>query len=120
MKEPREIWQSYTEAWKAESVEEKRALFETCLAPACAYTDPTVALKGWDALTEYMVALHQQIPGGHFVVDEFIAHHRCSVARWRMLAGDGTKMGDGISYGEYDESGMLVAMTGFWNQGAPS
>jgi hypothetical protein len=114
MTKTREVWERYTEAWGAESVEQKRELFETCLAPGCVYTDPTAVVKGWDALLEYMVGFHQQTPGGHFVTQEFMAHHGRSVSRWQMRGRDGTKLGDGISYAEYDDNGMLVAMTGFF------
>jgi len=110
----RDVWERYVGSWKAASTAEKRAIYPTCLAPDCVYTDPLTQTKGWDELGAYMAAFHQQIPGGHFVTEQFFAHHGRSVARWRMASGDGTPLGEGISYAEYDEQNRLVAMTGFF------
>jgi len=110
----REVWERYVKSWKAPTEDEKRALLDAALAPDCVYRDPLMVAAGKDELLAYMDAFHQQIPGGHFVTDEFMAHHGRSIAHWRMLAGDGSVQGTGTSYGEYDGHGKLVAMTGFF------
>jgi hypothetical protein len=110
----RAVWERYVGSWKIASPAEKREAFAACLAPTCIYTDPLTQARGWDELTQYMVTFHQQIPGGHFVTQEFFSHHGRSVARWKMLSGDGLQLGEGISYAEYDEQQRLVAMTGFF------
>jgi hypothetical protein len=112
--DPKTVWEHYTSAWKLTSIAEKRALFADCLAPACVYTDPLTIARGWDALLEYMVAFHAQVPGGHFVTQQFFSHHRCSVARWTMLNAEGETLDEGISYAEYDDEGRLRNMTGFF------
>lgn len=117
MSEQQEIWETYASAWKAETAEEKKARFVEALAPECVYTDPLHQAHGWDELTAYMLDFHQQVPGGHFVTRWFSAHHGRSVARWDMVAGDGTVLGEGISYGTYGNDGKLTAMTGFWDTG---
>jgi len=38
--ERRAVWERYTASRRAKTSAEKRALFETCLARACVYTDP--------------------------------------------------------------------------------
>lgn len=108
------VWETYVTAWKAETTAEKRAIFATCLAPTCVYTDPLAQAKGWDELLAYMRSFHEQVPGGHFVTEYFLAHHGRSIARWKMLNGDGQRLGEGTSYGEYDTQQRLVAMTGFF------
>lgn len=109
-----QTWETYASAWKAETVEQKRALFEKALTTDCCYTDPLTTLEGWDALAAYMIAFHEQVPGGHFVTTYFRQHHDKSVAKWNMVGQDGAVLGDGISYGEYDADGRLVRMTGFF------
>ncbi|MCH9686820.1 MAG: nuclear transport factor 2 family protein [Deltaproteobacteria bacterium] len=108
-------WEQYVSSWKAASAEAKRALFERCLSPRCVYTDPTTKADGWDALLSYMLEFHRQVPGGHFVTTYFRAHHGRSIARWNMVDGEGTVLGDGTSYGQYDEAGKLTAMVGFFD-----
>ena len=108
------VWERYVASWKVTSPAEKRQIYATCLAPACIYSDPLTQARGWDELDQYMASFHQQIPGGHFVTEQFFAHHGRSVARWKMLSGEGLPLGEGISYAEYDEQHRLVAMTGFF------
>ncbi len=108
-------WELYTSAWKVSTEAEKRALFEQSLAPECIYRDPLTVAEGWDALASYMLEFHNMIPGGHFVTREFKAHNNRSIAEWNMCAGDGTVVGVGISYGEYNSTGKLVSMAGFFD-----
>lgn len=119
--ELRAVWERYVGSWKARSAAEKHKIYATCLAPACVYTDPLTQARGWDELTQYMVSFHEQVPGAHFVTQEFFSHHGRSVARWKMLSGEGAPLGEGISYAEYDEQQRLVAMTGFFDSpGSPA
>ncbi|MEM6991818.1 MAG: nuclear transport factor 2 family protein [Myxococcota bacterium] len=112
--EHEETWERYVLAWKSTSMDTKRQACREALAADCVYTDPLMQTHGHDALLEYMAQFHRQIPGGHFVTTYFLAHHDRCVARWNMVAGDGSVLGDGISYGEFGDGGKLVAMTGFF------
>ena len=109
-----ETWELYTSSWKTETSEDKRAIFAKCLDAACVYNDPLIRTKGWDELLKYMLDFHKQIPGGHFVTKYFLAHSNKSIAKWDMKNGDSTILGEGISYGEYNNEGRLVSMTGFF------
>lgn len=108
-------WELYATAWKVKTEAEKHTLFEQSLARECIYRDPLTVAKGWDALTAYMLEFHTMIPGGHFVTREFKAHNDRSIAEWNMCAGDGSVVGVGISYGEYNSAGKLTSMTGFFD-----
>lgn len=44
-----QVWETYTSAWKAESADNKRALFEASLARECAYQDPLTKVNGANA-----------------------------------------------------------------------
>jgi hypothetical protein len=52
---------------------------------------------------------------GHFVTREFKSHNNRSITQWNMCTGDGSVVGVGISYGEYNSEGQLTAMTGFFD-----
>ena len=110
----RETWEKYSSAWKVESAEEKREIIETCSDPKCQYTDPLIKTTGWDDIVDYMLDFHQQIPGGHFVTTYFLSHSNKSIAKWEMRNAENIVLGDGISYGEYNDNGHLVSMTGFF------
>ncbi len=109
-----QTWERYTSSWRAETAEERTALFESSLDIGCHYTDPLIRAKGWDELAAYMRSLQQQVPGVHFVTTYFGAHNRKSIAKWEMRNGENATIGDGVSYGEYSEQGRLTAMTGFF------
>ena len=108
-------WETYAASWKAEALSEKQRLFEQSLSADCRYTDPLTQTQGYSSLLNYMRDFHRQIPGGHFVTKRFIAHHDRSVAFWDMCDESGAVIGDGVSYGEYDATGKLSAMTGFFD-----
>ena len=110
----KDTWETYGSSWKAESTAEKRALFKRSLDPACQYHDPLIKTQGWDELEAYMLDFHKNIPGGHFVTTYFLAHSNKSISCWEMRNAENVLLGDGISYGEYNESGKLISMTGFF------
>ena len=110
----RSSWERYASIWKAEGAAAKQQGCAAILDERVVYTDPLTQRSGWQELIAYMLEFHEQVPGGHFVTQEFRAHHGRSVARWNMVAGDGTVLGDGISYAEYTDDGKLRAMTGFF------
>jgi len=109
-----EIWETYVASWRTECVEEKKALFAQCLDANCLYHDPLAKTDGWEDLIEYMREFRKQIPGGHFVTKEFLAHGNKSIARWEMRNGDHVVLGEGVSYAEYNNDGRLYEMTGFF------
>ena len=112
--EHEKTWEAYTSSWKPETSDEKRATFAICLDVECEYTDPLMKTKGWDELITYMLNFHQQVPGGYFVTNYFLAHNHQSIARWDMKNSENQVIGEGISYGKYNEKGKLVSMTGFF------
>ena len=111
----KKVWELYANSWGVESAQEKTALYEQCLEAGCMYTDPTIRVSGWDDLMAYMLDFHKQIPGGHFVTTDFLAHHDCCLANWEMRAGNGDIAGTGISFAQFSENGKLKSMTGFFD-----
>lgn len=107
-------WETYNASWKVENVESKREIFEKCLDENCIYNDPLTCAEGWDALLGYMSAFHEQVPGGHFETHYFLAHNNQSIAKWHMKNADDIVIGEGVSYGKYNDAGKLVSMTGFF------
>ncbi len=107
-------WEIYTSSWKAESSEEKKTIFNECLDSECQYCDPLIKTTGWEELVLYMLDFHQQVPGGYFVTNYFLAHSNQSIAQWEMKNADDDIIGKGASYGQYNKNGKLVTMTGFF------
>ncbi len=110
----RTTWETYERAWKEATPEGKASALQQSVSPTCLYRDPLSTAKGHQELIDYMLAWHQQVPGGHFVTTWFVDHHDASIAKWNMLNGADIVIGDGVSYGQYNDRGELVAMTGFF------
>ncbi len=110
----RATWEQYASAWKLADAKQKRAALAGSVDENCVYRDPLTEASGHQELVKYMLEFHEQIPGGHFATKYFLTHHDRCIAKWNMVAGDGTVLGDGVSYGEYNEQGKLIAMTGFF------
>jgi hypothetical protein len=108
-------WELYTASWRCTQLTERLALFSQSLDTDCCYTDPLTIAKGWDELAAYMEEFQREVPNGYFDVVDFLSQHDFSVARWEMKNGDGQKIGDGYSFGEYNKSGKLIKMIGFYN-----
>jgi hypothetical protein len=115
----RTIWETYASAWKAAAADDKLAALRASVEPACVYRDPLTTAAGHGPLVDTMLGFHQQMPGAHFVTTYFLAHHDRSMARWNMVDGAGQVVGDGVSFGEYSDRGLLVAMTGFFEAAVP-
>lgn len=114
-KDLRAVWDNYTLAWKETTPQAKMQRLRGSTAPACVYRDPLASAQGQDALFEYMMGLHGQIPGAYFQTTWFQAHNDRSISKWTMHDGAGAVVGEGVSYGEYDDHGKLRSMTGFFD-----
>jgi len=114
----RDAWERYAAIWKLEGEQAKRDQCGVALAKDVVYTDPLTRRTGYDELVAYMLEFHQQVPGGHFVTQQFWAHHGRSVARWNMVTADGSVAGEGVSYAEHGADGKLTSMTGFFDPSA--
>ncbi len=110
----RATWETYVAAWKEVTPKSKTEALQQSVAANCVYTDPAIIANGHEELVAYMLAFHQQAPGGYFVTTYFLTHHDVSIAKWNMLNNEGMVIGDGVSYGQYNKQGALVAMTGFF------
>ena len=110
----RDTWERYVSAWKTTSTSAREAIFTSTLATDNSYTDPLIQTKGHEQLAQYMEQFHQQFPGCYFKTHYFLAHHNCSIARWHMVNGNDEIMSEGISYGTYNDKGLLTTETGFY------
>ncbi len=116
----RQTWETYSSAWREPSAETKGRALQASVAAGCVYRDPLTTVEGHAALIDYMLDLHQQVPGGFFKTTSFRAHSARSVATWHMCTAEGAVVGEGISYGEYGADGKLVSMSGFFDVPAQS
>lgn len=111
------IWDRYAQCWSAPESERNRFL-ATCVADDVTYRDPHQEALGRDALQRAMVAFAKQFPGQHFVIDGVTSHHLRSLARWRLVAPDGSTSMSGTSAASHREDGRLHEISGFFQSRA--
>ena len=109
-----QTWENYTASWREGTVDQQRALFAAALSTDCVYRDPLGMASGWDELAAYIANFHLQVPGGHFVTRKFASHHQRCMAHWNMVNRQGEVIGEGYSFGQYNATGKLTSMTGFY------
>lgn len=107
-------WDTYTKSWSETDASKRLKLFEQCLSPDCAYTDPLTQATGYSPLSGYMSGLQKKVPGVRFVTTDFKDHHDQSLTHWNMVDGKGNVLAQGASYGRYGVDGRLKQMTGFF------
>jgi SnoaL-like domain len=107
-------WEVYVSAWKAMTIEDKRAKLKASAAANIVYRDPLAEANGHQALTEYMLSFREQVPGGYFVTTAFYCHHQRGAAKWNMMNGQGQVIGDGVSYVEFEPQGKIAQVSGFF------
>lgn len=108
-------WETYTKSWSVTDTSQRLQLFNQCLSPDCAYTDPLIQATGYSQLSGYMSELHKSVPGVKFVSTDFKSHHDRSLTHWNMVDGKGNILSQGASYGVYGIDGRLTQMTGFYD-----
>lgn len=108
-------WANYTAAWNTSDVEEMKALFSKCLDADCIYRDPIATAAGWEELSGYIAQVHGSIPGVQLVTRDFKSHNGRCIVHWDLCGADGSVMSEGVSYGEFNESGKLTVMAGFFD-----
>lgn len=114
MESYKNTWDTYTRSWSETDASKRLKMFERCLSPDCAYTDPLTQVTGYGALSGYISGLQKNIPGVKFVVTDFKNHHDQSLAHWNMTDAKGNILSQGASYGRYGADGRLMQMTGFF------
>jgi hypothetical protein len=81
--------QRYIDSWNETDARRRRALIEEVYTPDAGYTDPLVAVRGWDAIDQTVQAVQQQFPGLRFTLGDMIdAHHDQVRFGWNLGARD--------------------------------
>jgi hypothetical protein len=110
----------YMAAWNEPDDAARRALLAQCWSEDGIYVDPTVSLRGRDALAAHIAAVLASRPGARL---EFMSgidiHHNMVRFLWRLVRADGTSGDTSIDFGEVGPDGRLVKIVGFFGPAPP-
>ena len=84
------------------------------------YSDPTVEVVGREALVQHIGGIHQQFAGNRIILTSKVdKHHAWLRFTWAMVSPEGSRVSDGIDFGEVGSDGRLIRITGFFGPPKP-
>jgi hypothetical protein len=108
----RQLWDDYASCWSAEPAVRIGAL-AAVTTDEIVYRDPTTEVNGRTGLAAYMTGFAGAFPGHRFRIDDVLAHHGRSLARWTQLDANGEAVTAGMSTALHQD-GRLAEVTGFF------
>ena len=108
-----DTWRNYAKCF-ATTGDERQRLMTAHLSPDIVYRDPNTELRGHEAFAAEMTRMQAMFPDHTFEILAIDAHHRHSVARWRLLDPEGKHVTNGLSHAIHDTDGRLADITGYY------
>jgi hypothetical protein len=108
------LWDHYAATWSLDPAGRASEL-PACVTGDVSYCDPNGLLQGQQALSDYMAAFQDSVPGGSFAIRSVLHHHDRSLARWALHGPGGGALQTGTSFGLLAADGRLQAITGFFD-----
>lgn len=105
----------YCSAWNETDIAARTALLARAVTADVTYIDPTVSLRGTDALAAHIGAVFTRYPGSTIVRTSAVdAHHGLARFLWRKVLADGSALPEGIDIVEFAADGRLSRIIGFF------
>ena len=115
-----EIVLAYVAAWTETDEGKRRALLAKSWAENGTYSDPTVEVVGREALVQHIGGIHQRFAGHRILLTSGVdEHHGRLRFTWGMVSPKGSRVYEGIDFGEVGSDGRLIRITGFFGLPSP-
>ena len=115
-----EIVLAYVAAWSETDEGKRRALLEKSWTENGTYTDPTVEVVGREALVQHIGGIHQRFAGYRILLTSGVdEHHGRLRFNWSMVSPEGSRVSEGIDFGEVGSDNRLIRITGFFGSVPP-
>lgn len=108
------LWDRYAAIWSLDAAARATEL-PACVTDNVTYCDPNSLIQGRQALSDYMAAFQDSVPGGSFGIGSVQRHHDRCLARWTLRGPSGRALQAGTSFGLLAADGRLRAITGFFD-----
>lgn len=107
---------TYGAAWNEPDREKRLALLAKVWSAESRYIDPRVEVTGPDALSGYIDAVHEAMPGARLDLEgEIEEHHGHLRFRWVLVGADGKRLLPGIDFAILAPDGKLARVVGFYD-----
>ena len=109
-----DIRETYLAAWNETDRTARDTLLAEHWAPAATYVDPMADVRGVEAISEVIGAVHGQFPGLVFgPMGDVDTHHAVARFRWGLGLPGEEPAAVGFDVLTLDEDGRIRAVTGF-------
>lgn len=109
-----DIRETYLAAWNETDRDARDALLAAHWEPAARYVDPMIEVRGVEAISAAIGAVHGQFPGFVFTpVGTLDTHHAVSRFQWGLGLPGEEPAAVGFDVVTLDESGRIHAVAGF-------
>lgn len=111
---------AYIAAWGEPDSTRRFHLLEQCWSEDGLFADSMGSAEGRAGLNKYIGAARQFMPGARLerVGAATPVLDRARFA-WRATAADGTSIGQGVNFVEFDPDGLISRLSGFWDAPTP-
>lgn len=109
---------TYIAAWGETDVGRRLELLNRCWSEDGLFADSMGSAEGRGGLSNYIGAAQQFMPGARIERTDpaTLVLDRARFS-WRALAADGSPVGQGVNFAEFDSSGRIHRLSGFWEAG---
>jgi len=115
-----EIVRIYVAAWSETDEGKRRALLEKSRVEKGIYTDPTVVVVEREALVQHIGGIHLHFADCRILLTSRVdEHHDRLRFTWAMVNPKGSRVSEGIDFGEVGFDGRLIRITGFFGLPSP-
>ena len=110
----------YIAAWGETDAARRLDLLKDCWSDDGLFADSMGSAEGRSGLSSYIEAAQRFMPGARIerVGAATLVLDRARFA-WRASAADGTPLGQGMNFAEFDGAGRINRLSGFWEAGGP-
>jgi hypothetical protein len=112
---PEEMVLAYLKAYVTHDASERNDMLDRCWAEDGVYQNPNTRTEGRANMLANIESFHQRLPGATFKLASGVdAHHGRLRFRRIMFGANGERLAEGFDIGEFDTSGRLKRITGFF------
>jgi len=115
MKAIDEIWDIYRTCWNDSNSIQRTQKSQNILTDDFEYRDPTIEIKGYTQLSEYMKQFQEQFGSASFITTDINIHHNRCLVHWNMVNDKNEVMSKGTSFVLCDNN-KLKQITGFFKE----
>lgn len=107
-----QVYQSYVEAWKPISDEQRKSILADVFDADVEYLVPEY-VGGVSETIQDMERFQKQYPGAHFVVENVSTHHEVALFQWVLVLPDGKVTVKGHDCVRFSPAGKIASVLTF-------